>query len=187
MAAKTYDYIITIKPSKNNAAFDWITQFLLFIAAALLIYSLIKTDYPDKQKIAGIICVVGIAGIWIYSKLSGSNYRIALSLAAIGIWTLTYNLWLGIAYAVLAFVEKQVKFKQEIGIDDDGVTFNSFPKKTYQWHEVSNVVLKDGIITVDLHNNKIFQKELESDTTPEMEKEFNEFCRAHMFSFAAKA
>ncbi len=41
--------------------------------------------------------------------------------------------------------------------------------------------LKDGIITIDLYNNKIIQKELDDDSE-ELEKEFNEFCRAHMLS-----
>jgi hypothetical protein len=187
MAAKTYDYIITIKPSKNYEAFDWITQLLLFIAAVIIGYSMVKMSFPENQRFAGIASMAAILGGWLYARFTQSSYRIALSGSGLGMWIIVGNLWLGFAYIILAIVERQVKFKQEIGVDQVGVTFNNFPVKSYQWHEVSNVILKDGIITVDLHNNKIFQKELESETTPAMEKEFNHFCRSHLLPIAVGA
>jgi hypothetical protein len=187
MAARTYDYIIAIKPSRNHEAFNWITQLLLFIAVAILSYDLYRSPYGNISTLAGIIFLLMIAGGWIYSRVTASGYRFALLWTAVCFFTVMKNPWLGFAFLVLTILEKQVKFKQELGFDNEGVSFNSFPKKTYQWHEVNNVVLKDGIITVDLHNNKLFQKELESDVTLAMEKEFNEFCRSQMFSFAAKA
>ena len=37
-------------------------------------------------------------------------------------------------------------------------------------------MLKDNILTLDFADNKIIQKETESDVSPETEREFNEFC-----------
>ena len=79
-----------------------------------------------------------------------------------------------------AFFEGQLKFPQEIGFDSEEIAFNNFPSKHYSWQEVQNVILKDNIITIDFKNNHIFQKETETDTRPELEKEFNEFCRQHL-------
>jgi len=65
-------------------------------------------------------------------------------------------------------------------------SFNTFPKKTYQWNEVTNVILKDGILTVDLRNNKIFQKEIETDVSPMVEHEFNDFCKQFLYRNQSK-
>ena len=53
---------------------------------------------------------------------------------------------------------------------------NSLPKKRFQWSELQNVVLKDEILTLDFHNNKLIQKEIETPVSAEEEKEFNDFC-----------
>ena len=83
-------------------------------------------------------------------------------------------------YIVSAFLEGQLKFPQEIGFDVEEVAFNHFPSKHYSWSEIQNVMLKDNIITIDFKNNRIFQKETETDTKPDLEKEFNEFCRQRL-------
>jgi hypothetical protein len=183
---KTYDYIVTIKPSKGVEAVDWISQLLLFIAVAATAYTAYGTTEPQTRTACIILAVLVIAK-WVHSRVTATGYRIALLIAGIGWYFAFHHYLVTILYFLCSFFEKQVKFKQEIGFDDEGVTFNYFPKKHYPWHEVSNVILKDGMITVDLHNNKIFQKELESDISDAIEKEFNGFCRSHLFSFVPKS
>ena len=41
---------------------------------------------------------------------------------------------------------------------------------------MGNVVLKDGILTLDFKSNKIFQSELKENETPVDEQKFNQFC-----------
>lgn len=178
MAAKTYDYIVTLKPSKSYDAFDWIAQLLLLTAVALVAYLCYHQDDSQKQLV-GIVYIVCIVIAWIYSRVTGSKYGWAFFFAAMSFFH--FKMWFGLGYIVMAFLERQVKFKQELGFDEEGVTFNTFPKKTYQWHEVSNVILKDGILTVDLQNNKILQKEIETEVVPMMEKEFNDFCKQYLY------
>ncbi len=89
---------------------------------------------------------------------------------------------IGIFYIIAALLERQVKFPQEIGFSKDAVTFNTFPFKNYAWQQFKNVMLKDNILTLDFSNNKILQKETESDVSHETEKEFNEFCKQQMDS-----
>lgn len=185
MPAKTYDYIVTVKPSKDLKGFDLISQLLLLVSVAALAYVGYATIVKQTQ-IACIIFAVLIVAKWIHSRVTGGGYRIGLIIAGIGWYIAFQNFLITLLYIICGLLEKQVKFKQEIGVDDEGVTFNSFPKKHYNWSEVANVIIKDGIITVDFLNNKIFQKEIESDTTSEMETEFNNFCISRLFSFAGK-
>ena len=107
-------------------------------------------------------------------------YRIALMLAAYGWYIQPKGLLIALVYLVAALLEKQVKFPDEVAFDNEEIVFNSFPKKFYPWNTFRNIVLKDGLLTIDFMNNKLIQKELESTTTKKEEEEFNEFCRARL-------
>ena len=62
------------------------------------------------------------------------------------------------------------------------------PEKKIEWQNVSNVVLKDGILTLDFKNNKLLQAPILENWTMEEEQAFNAFCydqiniRAHTTS-----
>lgn len=103
-------------------------------------------------------------------------FRLGLLIAAVG-WIIgpARNIWMAILYALAGILEKQVKFPKEIGFSKDEISFNSLPRKVVRWNEVSNVLIKDGIITIDQKNNHIYQKEIEGYVTAEIEKEFNNF------------
>lgn len=48
--------------------------------------------------------------------------------------------------------------------------------RIYKWADMDNVVLKDGILTLDFKSNKIFQSEVKEDETPVDEQKFNQYC-----------
>ena len=50
----------------------------------------------------------------------------------------------------------------------------------YNFFNFNNIVLKDGLLTLDFTNNKIYQKEIESEYSSAEEKEFNEFCNTQL-------
>ena len=181
MGLKTYDYIVTLKQPKSFAAFDWISHLMMFLALAMVVYSAVfyKTQ---KELIYHIIGIAVIVAAWLYSYKMEGKYSRCLLWTAVVLGALYKNIWFMAIYGIAAFLERQVKFQQEIGFDETGLTVNSMPSKKYPWHEVSNVVLKDDILTVDLYNNKIIQKAIDSEIDSETEKEFNEFCRSHLLS-----
>jgi hypothetical protein len=101
-------------------------------------------------------------------------YRLGLLLATIG-WVIGYKkfggpLWIPVLYFIAVISEKQVKFPKEIAFNEEGIIINSFPKRSYYWQLLSNVVLKDCILTIDFKNNKLIQKETQEDTTALEEK-----------------
>jgi hypothetical protein len=181
MGLKTYDYIITLKPTRSYAAFDWISLFLILIALTKIALLAVSTA-DGALRIKAIIFGILILGSTVYSWINKGPYRVPLFLAFISCIFILHEYFIAILYAICGILEKQVKFKRELGFDEEGVTINTFPKKRHKWHEINNVLLKDGILTLDLYNNRILQKELEDESTEELEKEFNEFCRAHLLS-----
>jgi hypothetical protein len=79
----------------------------------------------------------------------------------------------------MALLERNALLSPEIGFSRDHVRFNGWPEKKYNWSEFSNIILKDGILTIDFRNNKLFQKETDDSENPDYdgtEEEFNDFC-----------
>jgi hypothetical protein len=76
---------------------------------------------------------------------------------------------------VLALLEYQAKMSPEIGFSDDHVVFNRLFKKKHAWSEIEHVVLKDGLLTINFANNRIFQHEIDSGENEASEAEFNEW------------
>lgn len=131
---------------------------------------------------------VGILISWIVTlikkrKKGQAFFRFGLFIAALG-WFVgpARNIWMTALYIISGIVEKQVKFPQEIGFSNEEITFNTLPKKILQWSQVKNVLIKDGLLTIDQNDNKLFQKEIEGDVNQELETEFNEFCKRCILS-----
>lgn len=177
-----YDYVITLKKSDNRFV-DQVSQLMAFFALAIFIYY--YTLY-FRSSFFYLIIAIGVLSASILSiirkRRNGFAYfRLALLIAAVGWFFGTErNIWMGILYAIAGLLEKQVKFPQEIGFSKDEIVFNTFPKRRLRWLDVSNVLIKDGIITIDQKNNKLFQKEIDEGVSPQVENEFNEFCRLQL-------
>lgn len=87
-------------------------------------------------------------------------YLLALCIIAVGI--------IGI-YARKKFI---------VVFTEDGINYPSFPRKLFLWKDVSNVVLKDGYLTIDLKNNILIQALVSKDSFDAVnESAFNTFCR----------
>ena len=148
---------------------------------AIAAFGLFYYQHPRSGTIylVVIIAIVISWGITLMKKKKNGQafFRLGLLFGAAG-WLIgpERNILMGLLYAVAGIIEKQVKFPQEIGFTADGITFNTFPKKSLQWSDVNNVVIKDGLITIDQKNNKLVQKEIEGYVTADIEMEFNQYC-----------
>ena len=134
-------------PLKRSAAF--------LSLAILAVYFLLQWNYIRKGRQSFffnefIFFILGIC--WINLE----NY---------------YAVAINFVIGVLFYMAVQ---KLSIFISSKGVTINFFPKKEYDWDVFSNVVLKDGLLTLDFKNNKLFQGEIEDEKTIN-EREFNSF------------
>ncbi|NCI50404.1 hypothetical protein GWC95_10760 [Sediminibacterium roseum] len=183
MPVKLQDYIIELrKPSYLIA--DLVSRLMLMIAIAFFGYAVIYVGNVNWYTVTMSVLVIGMIAWWIRCTIRINRgeivfYRFGLLLATIG-WVIAYRyggpLWVPVLYGIVTIAEKQVKFPQEIAFNEEGIVINTFPKKEYAWSALSNVVLKDNILTIDFKNNKLIQKEIESDASPDEEKEFNAFC-----------
>lgn len=177
-----YDYLITLKRPDYKLV-DIISQFLYLVAFAAFIYFAIRSPIiMNVYWVSAIILLVCYIILRIkYSRKGFVYYSAGLAIAAITWIAAPYSNWFLFAlYAFGLFAEREVKFHKEIGFSKLEVTFNTLIKKRYDWEEFQNVMIKDGLLTLDFRNNKIIQKEIEGEVSSAIEKEFNDFCRGKM-------
>lgn len=191
-----YNYIITLRHT-SYSTINAISLLMLVLALALFTYTAWaqwgSAVYHNAAILYAVISSIIVA--WCIYCLSFAKklkripyYRIALATAAVGWFTEPVNnYWIGALYLLAALAERQVKFPMEIGIDETGITFNSLPARSRAWNEIENMVLKDGILTIDYKNNKIFQKEIETDVSNALEQEVTAYCRQQLSTPAASA
>lgn len=61
-------------------------------------------------------------------------------------------------------------------VDSNKISYPSFPARLIHWNEVSNLILKDGLLTLDFKDNRIIQQATDPEVDAPPEKEFNDFC-----------
>lgn len=88
-------------------------------------------------------------------------------------WAFAINLFLWLLYTIS-------KRNLLITVSKEHVIYPSFPKKILQWSELSNVILKDDILTIDCKNNKVYQHLVRNSSQFANEDAFNDFCRKHL-------
>ncbi len=189
---RTFDFIVVLKKTSNKAI-DTVSLLMLAIAVVFFLYSFTMQLANNGFSPALALLLVWIAGIvgWVLFSNSqkkkgiAPSYRFVLMLAAWG-WFMHHAYLHAVAYILAAayllasLLEKSLKVTPEWAFDENEIVFNSFPQKKYGWNEVTNVVLRFGMLTIDFKNNKIMQGEVNDEVPLEVENDFNEFCKAQL-------
>lgn len=116
-----------------------------------------------------------------YSFFRKTNFSETGFLWAITGWFFLEHLWIASAVALVALLKGFVKKNFEFMFREKEIHLRIFPQQRIRWGDLRNVILKDGVLTVDFKSNKIIQAEIlpeESNITNEAE--FNEFCRSRL-------
>jgi hypothetical protein len=91
-----------------------------------------------------------------------------------GFWSLSIVLLL---FILLDFFANK---KLVVDITDSKILVPFVLQKKVEWNEVNNVILKDGLLTIDFKNNKLFQQLILNSDEDVNEKEFNRFCQQQL-------
>ena len=70
--------------------------------------------------------------------------------------------------------------KLVVHVTDNTIVVPYVVQKEVTWNELNNVILKDGLLTIDFKNNRLFQHIILNSDEDINEKEFNEFCRQQL-------
>ena len=101
-----------------------------------------------------------------------------LTAAAILLFIATHSIAFAVILLVYGWAAKFLNKQPVVHLSSAGITIHKlFASPAYQWHQFSNVVLKDNLLTLDFKNNKLLQVAVDEGKSPVDEKAFNEFCR----------
>ena len=170
-------------PLKQNnlVVFNTVAALVLLLSYFSFLYKAIM-----QRLLPDIIIIVLLATILgtIYFRINRGRYA---GRHGYLIFLLTGAIWfyqggiasfgIGILVMAAGFFQVQLKATPTVTADDGGITIRNVFFKRYAWADLNNVVIKDGLLTIDCKNNRLFQKETSFDITAQYEAKFNEFCR----------
>ena len=179
-----YQYVVILK--NQHSKYINILGFLLgLLSVVFFVKELVDTRQTAFVYLIGVIFILGVL-IWnVYQSVYRHRkvyYSRALLIAALVWMKMPYYQWLTFVFIILALLEYQAKYAIEIGFSEQHIKFNTLFRKVYSWRDFTNIVLKDGMLTLDFANNRILQREIEYDVDEDDadEKEFNEYCQKQL-------
>ena len=190
-----YEYVVTLKKNSQRAT-DLFSNLLIFFSVLNFIFE--QTRNGQLNYFLSAVVLVLLIGQTLNRVKARRNllqrkeghpetpdqvvrYRYLLAMAAVGWLGMSHLQWLFILFVALAFLEYQVKHPLEIGFTHDRVVINSLIRRKYEWAAFSNVILRDGLLTMDFRDNRLFQKEVLDDEEGEAdEDEFNDYCKQRL-------
>jgi len=186
-----YQYVVILKKDGERAT-DLLSILLCFLSSVMFLY--VQFSGPHNRYLLlgwAVIILFGLGWNMIARRKRRERvrYRVLLVLAAIGWLGMPFLPWLGIFFLLLAFLEYQTKRPLEIGFDQDRVVINSLIRQRHDWSVFNNIVLKDGLLTLDFKSNRLLQKEVADDDEEDDadEDEFNAYCRSRLTAAAGHA
>ncbi len=170
----------------NTKAKEYNLFGLLIIAINIILFALflLYTNSFDLQKSAITGLVVSLF-FFIAEKIRGKSllHQSAIKttlITLIPVWFFLFKYYIaGFVLLLLTILYLIAQRVMIVKVNKERIYYPSFPTKEFGWVELNNIILKDGLLTIDLKNNKIFQV-LISENNPVNEADFNEFCQQQL-------
>lgn len=193
-----YQYVVILKRDSDRAI-DLVSILLCSFSALNFLYAQARAVHANFFLILAALLI--LAGIFFNIRSSAGRetpasittrkdkrqvrYKYWLLIAAVGWIGMPYLSWLSALFILLTFLEYQAKYPLEIGVSGDRVVINTLIKQRYDWSVFNNIVIKDGLLTLDFKSNRLIQKEVLDDEDGEAdEDEFNDYCRSRLQTVA---
>jgi hypothetical protein len=178
--AKEYPYIVVLKNTIRKPA-HYISWLLILITLGSGLYfcftHLTMAAVPVLVLLMAMIVLL-IVAIRRTQQNHYPSFFWPIVVASLSWLILPSGFYIGLLVLIAALFERQSHIPVEVGIDAAGITFNHFPVKSYTWNLIQRCLIKDGILTIDYKDNRLYQKEISSDISVEEENEFNSYCAA---------
>lgn len=171
-----------------------ITALLIALNAIFLTYIFFYTDLERITKFFFIICILSSSLYlffqiveWLNKKaMSDTWHRSVFSISSLA-WFKTAWWWIGLLFLFFVLMDYLSTRKMVVAISQKNILYPSFPQKSIQWDELSNVILKDGLLTIDFKSNKLIQQAILNSDRDVNEAEFNKFCEKQLKAHTNKA
>jgi hypothetical protein len=169
-------YTFTFKPEKQTSFYR--IELLVVLLHLVMFIVIAKTNFSKGIGMPGFVIVTALIYLVLFFNSQNKIFRSPLMEVPLFVfifwWLYAEVYWMAalvLVFAIFAIISKQ---KVQVIFLDEQIIYKSFPKKIFNWADINNVILKDGLLTIDFKNNKLIQQLLEEDKTDE--ESFNIFC-----------
>lgn len=190
-------YKLIIKDKKYDGNKKIASFFFLINAITFIFLAFGSVSVSNKLILftSSFILIAYSGYNWAYKKKKELPY-IVVYLLMIAIWVGETPHWY---FSILLLLLLVFQFRMESGFTislyPENIFIDGFTKKKYGWSDFNNIVLKDGLLTLDFITNRVLQVEpdwnmsvtttgIQSGETVEgyhkTEKEFNDFCKQQL-------
>jgi hypothetical protein len=167
-------------------SYNRISTLIILINLALFI--LLAINSADKKiriiSLSGAVLLsILLFALYFSTRTKNRNHiphRLIALYTAVAIWIAMEHWWISTICLILSLLYQVSKKPLLIDFSNEKIEYLSFPKRKVLWNELTNVILKDGILTIDFKNNRILQAEISNTGPAVIEKEFNDFCRQQL-------
>jgi hypothetical protein len=161
---------------------DTISLLLILLSLVAFLYTAVLQSKTVLAISFGVLVLLILRMLFMPVAKRTFTYNNVLLLMAAAYWFFLggVGIFAGILLALAAVLETRLKVKPELHISTGGVAIKDAFNRQYNWADLANVIIKDGLITIDCKNNKLIQKEPEADITADYEREINDFCNAQL-------
>ena len=173
-----YELVLKNEKQRSYLRFSWLMiianlAFFVYLSAS----TWFKNSGPLLYVLLAIVAIVVIRSSKEQKKKPGL-YILFLIIILGWINTRVYW-WMAIPIFTLMILDEIARREFVVKVLADKILYPSFPYREIKWNELSNVILKDRVLTIDFKNNKIIQHEIFNEQGVD-EKEFNQFCHQQL-------
>jgi hypothetical protein len=176
---KNFELILKNEKEKFYRTISWIiiiTNLLVFI------YLSAAGNFKKIGPLVFVLLTILALIIPFYFKNKGEKPGLAAAFFVISLGWFNSDTywWMGLIVFLFLIMDRVSERKLVVKISPEKVIYPSWPEKKINWNELNNLILKDGLLTVDFKNNKIIQQLILNPSQEPDEKEFNEFCQQQL-------
>jgi hypothetical protein len=176
---------ITLKDYKIKS-YRFIALLIVFFNLSVLIYHLFSDTYfYDAAACLFLIAVYCLFRFYIAKKNKSGFYMDEVSFFILaGSWVAIRNYPIAGACVLMGILYHLSLQKLQFIFNNNSIRKINFPPAEYQWSQLSNVLLRDNMLTLDFNNNKLIQCEIENEKDIS-EAEFNEFAQQQLIKYSS--
>ena len=179
-----YSFILKNEKTKN---YRLISQLLVLFNLLSFVILLINGEVRVAKNVILLFATLITAVYtfftiieWISKKpLPDFWHRSIFGFCAL-VWMREGFWWIAIILLLFILLDVIAHKKLVVHVTDKTIVVPYVVQKEMTWDDVNNVILKDGLLTIDFTDNKLFQQLILNSDDDVNEKEFNEFCKRQL-------
>lgn len=175
---------VVLRNSKSKQYYSMMLFIILLnIAVFIITFFYSQDQFIRTSAVMGAVLSLAALTVDLVMRNKGvDNIRLRNSAMVIAActWIFIGNYWAFALCVLLLFLFSAAQRRLTVQVDQKFVLYPSFPARKIEWNELNNIILKDGLLTIDFKTDKLLQSEIIESPAGLNEGDFNEFCRKQL-------